>query len=155
MTISLKQELKQARAFRSRAHEATLSIVRTAALLNDQLEQVLKPFGLTLAQYNVLRILRGAEPAVLGRNDIRCRMVTRMTDMTRLLDRMERAGMVVRARCDEDRRQVLTSLTPRSRELLDELDPLMEAEHRRHFRGLNNGELAELVTLLTAVRNPG
>ena len=92
----LQQEIRQTRPFTSAEQEAHLSIVRTASLLTDGLEQVLKPAGLTTAQYNVLRILRGAEPNGLCRNEVRDRMLTRMPDMTRLLDRMEATGLVSR-----------------------------------------------------------
>jgi DNA-binding MarR family transcriptional regulator len=153
MDLRLEQEIKQRTPFRSLEQEATLNIVRTAAVLNEFLEQVLKPFGLSMAQYNVLRILRGAEPEALGRNDIRCRMVTRMPDMTRLLDRMEEAGLVARTRESDDRRLVLTRLTDRSREMLAAIDPQIEAEHQRRFLRLNKDDLRKLVELLTAVRN--
>ncbi|HEV2643144.1 MAG TPA: hypothetical protein VGT98_10570, partial [Candidatus Elarobacter sp.] len=96
MTTDLREELRQRKPFASVQHEAYLNVIRTAALLTDDFERMLKPFGLSGAQFNVLRILRGAEADGLCRNEIRDRMVTRMSDMTRLLDRMEETGLVAR-----------------------------------------------------------
>jgi DNA-binding MarR family transcriptional regulator len=153
MDLRLEDEIKQTQPFRSLEQEVTLNIMRTAAVLNDYLEQILKPFELSMPQYNVLRILRGAEPEALCRNDIRDRMVTRMPDMTRLLDRMEEAGLVARTRQTEDRRMVVTRLTDKSRHVLSEIDPLVESEHQQRFLKLSKDEMKTLVALLSAIRN--
>jgi DNA-binding MarR family transcriptional regulator len=152
MDLRLQDELKQRKPFSSLEQEAMLNVVRTGAVLNDLLEQLLKPFDLSIPQYNVLRILRGAEPDALCRNDIRDRMITRMPDMTRLLDRMEEAGLVARTRETEDRRMVLTRLTAEGERLVDEISPLVENEHQRRFGNLKREELATLIAVLTAVR---
>ena len=149
MTPDLRDELRQRRPFQSPAQEAHLNVVRTAALLTDGMEQLLRPHGVTLAQYNVLRILRGAGAAGLCRNELRDRL------LTRLLDRMEEAGHVHRAREDGDRRLVRTHLTPAGRRLVDALDAAVLAEHARRLGHLDGEELATLVTLLTKVRHPG
>src|ERR671939_241498 len=101
MPATLREELKQRKPFTSLEQEAQLSVVRTSAMLVDAFERMLKPYGITATQYNVLRILRGAEPDGLCRNDLRDRMITRMPDVTRLLDRMEEAGLVARSRDNE------------------------------------------------------
>lgn len=152
MDLRLQDELKQSRPFASIEQEATLNVVRTGAMLTDMFEQVLKPYGLSAAQYNVLRILRGAEPDGLCRNEIRDRMITRMPDMTRLLDRMEEAGLVTRTRQTTDRRLVRTELTERARELLDEIEPKMLEEHRNRLGGMPREDLRRIIDLLTAVR---
>ena len=115
MSPSLQQDLKQKKPFRSLQQEAYLSVVRTSTALTDAMEDLLKPQGISATQYNVLRILRGAEPEGLCRNALRDRMLTRMPDMTRLLDRMEEAGLVTRSREGEDRRMVLTRITEKGR----------------------------------------
>src|SRR5687767_12111009 len=97
MSHSLRDEIHQQRPFESLEQETWLSLVRTASQLNDAMEMLLRPHGLTMSQYNVLRILRGAREG-LCRNEVRDRMLTRMPDMTRLLDRMEEAGFVARCR---------------------------------------------------------
>jgi len=148
----LREELRQARPFASPSHEAHLSILRTAAVLQDWLEQTLRPYGITAAQYNVLRILRGS-PEGLCRNDVRDRLLTRMPDVTRLLDRMEEADLIWRARGTEDRRIVTTRLTAEGRRLVDELDPVLEAEHARIMGDLGDEEHRTLTALLRRIRD--
>lgn len=136
----------------SLAQQAHRCVVQTATMLIDDFEQMLRPSQLTGAQYNVLRILRGAEPDGLCRNEIRDRMLTRMPDMTRLLDRMEQAGLVARAREREDRRMVATRLTRTGRQLLADLDSAAAAELQRRFRQLGATQLRTLIDLLDVVR---
>ena len=152
MSPSLQQDLRQTKPFSSLQHEAYLSVVRTSSTLTDRVEDVLKPYGISATQYNVLRILRGAGQAGLCRNELRDRMLTRMPDMTRLLDRMEDAGFVTRSREREDRRMVLTRISPRGRELLSELDRPMADLHRDQLSRLTDEQLRTLIDLLRAVR---
>lgn len=132
--------------------EAFLAIVRTAAQLTDQIEQVLRPEGLGTAQYNVLRILRGSEPHGLCRNQVRDRMLTRMPDMTRMLDRMEAAGLVARARRTDDRRVVTTRITSAGLAVLDRLHDSVLEEHHRRLGHLACADLQQLRELLERVR---
>jgi DNA-binding MarR family transcriptional regulator len=155
MTPDLRSEIQQRKPFRSREEEATLNLVRTASLVTGALELLLKPYGISPAQYNVLRILRGAGPKGLGRNEIRSRLLARMPDVTRLLDRMERAGLVRRERDAEDRRCVPTYLTGRGRVLLEHLEDPIAESHRRQFGHLAAEQLRALIELLTLVRNYG
>lgn len=155
MHDSLRREIRQGRPFRSLYQEAQLNIARTAALHTDSFEQMLRPHGISSTQYNVLRILRGAGADGLCRNEIRDRLLSRMPDVTRLLDRMVRAGLVTRARSTHDRRMVTTCLTEQGRALVDSLDDEVEAEHRRWLGHMDEGQLRSLVVLLTAARNPG
>ena len=152
MPKTLRDEIHQKRPFRSLEQEAYLNLLRTAALLADSFEQMLKPWGITAAQYNVLRILHGAEPAGLCRNEVRDRMLTRMPDMTRLLDRMEQADLVTRSRVSDDRRQVSTRITEKGRQLLAQLDAVVAQEHQRRLGHLSEGELKKLIGLLSAAR---
>jgi DNA-binding MarR family transcriptional regulator len=156
MVMSLKEEIKQTKPFANLAHEAHLSVVRTAAVIQDDVERFLKPYGITGTQYNVLRILRGAEPNGLCRNEVRDRMLTRMPDMTRLLDRMEEAGLVVRTRGErDDRRMVLTRISTQGRKLLADLDIAVEREHKSRFTELSDAELRSLIEMLARVRSAG
>jgi DNA-binding MarR family transcriptional regulator len=152
MSPSLQQDLKQKKPFRSLQQEAYLSVVRTSTALTDGMEDLLKPRGISATQYNVLRILRGSGPDGLCRNALRDRMLTRMPDMTRLLDRMEDAGLVMRAREGEDRRMVLTRITEKGRRLLDELDTPVLALHKRQLSRLTDAQLRSLSDLLTLAR---
>jgi DNA-binding MarR family transcriptional regulator len=135
--------------------EAYLSVVRTSSALMDMVEDLLKPYGISATQYNVLRILRGSGDTGLCRNELRDRMLTRMPDMTRLLDRMEEAGLVKRSREQDDRRMVLTQITARGRELLNQLDRPMNDLHRKQLSKLGDDQLRSLVGLLTLVRESG
>ena len=154
MSPDLRDDLRQTRPFTSLEQEAFLNLLRTQAELSDSFEQLLRPHGVTGTQYNVLRILRGTGPEGLCRNEIRDRLLTRMPDVTRLLDRMEEAGLVRRVRSSADRRQVGTHLTERGRELVDQLDEAVAGEHRARLGHLSETELRKLVELLTRVRRP-
>jgi DNA-binding MarR family transcriptional regulator len=155
MPNTLLDELHQRKPFASLAEEAHLNLSRTEAVLQEGIDRVLKPHGVSATQYNVLRILRGAGQKGLCRNEIRDRLLTRMPDVTRLLDRMEEAGLVSRERDVADRRLVTTRLTRRGRELVDALDGPVAEEHERRLGHLKDGELRTLVRLLTRVRHPG
>jgi DNA-binding MarR family transcriptional regulator len=148
----LKTEIRQTKAFPTVEEEAFLNIERTSAMLQDAFEQMLKPYGITGTQYNVLRILRGTGQNGLCRNEIRDRLVTRMPDVTRLLDRMENAGLITRERSTEDRRQVSTQLTRQGRQLVDDLDAVVTAEHKARLEHVSSADLRTLINLLTQVR---
>jgi DNA-binding MarR family transcriptional regulator len=152
MTTSLRAELQQKKPFSSLEQEATLSIARTEAALREPIEELLKKSDISLAQYNVLRILRGAGPEGLTRNEIRDRLINRMPDVTRLLDRMEEAGWVSRAREMEDRRCVATYLTRSGRTLVDSLDGPVQEEHERRLGHMTKTQLRTLIELLALAR---
>lgn len=152
MPTTLREELRQGKPFRSLREEAVLSIARTEAVTREALERVLAPHGLGMTQYNVLRILRGAGSDGLCRNEIRDRLISRMPDVTRLLDRMEAAGLISRVRSTEDRRLVNTTLTKKGRTLVDALDAeLAEAQHGL-LGHMSQVQLRTLVDLLGLAR---
>ena len=151
--MTLQDELHQNKPFTSLQHEAMLNIVRTSAAMLDELDDLLKSRGITNTQYNVLRILRGAGPNGLCRNELRDRMLTRMPDVTRLLDRMEEAGLVARARDNDDRRMVTTRITAAGRRLVDELDAPVHEYHQRRMGHVSTEQLRALIDLLTLARN--
>jgi DNA-binding MarR family transcriptional regulator len=155
MSKTLSESIQQRRPFGSLEQEAYLNLVRTAADLTDGMEQVLKPAGISSQQYNVLRILRGAGTEGLCRNDVRDRMLTRMPDMTRLLDRMEAAGLVSRTREAADRRLVTTRITEAGRRVLEDLDDAVAAEHRRRLGHMEPAQLRRLIELLALARDGG
>jgi DNA-binding MarR family transcriptional regulator len=155
MSMDLRSEIKQTRPFRSLYEEASLNIARTESILRASMDDVLALYGLSATQYNVLRILRGAGAAGLCRNEIRSRLISRMPDVSRLVDRLEEAGLVERKRSTADRREVNTILTRRGRDLVDRLDPVVAAEHASWFGHMSPDELQTLTSLLTRVRNKG
>ena len=148
----LRQEIKQ-RAPMSASQEAHLSIQRTADWLTRKTVELLKPYDLSPTQYNVLRILRGAEPSGLPCGEIGERLVTREPDITRLLDRMASRDLVTRERSESDRRVVVTRITRGGLDLLSELDGEITAVHKRQFEQLEPSEIAELIRLLEIVRS--
>ena len=153
MTPSLLTELRQRKPFSSLEQEASLSVARTAALLEHGSAEALKPYGLTPTQYNALRILRGAEPEGLCRNEVRDRLIARVPDATRLLERLEEMELVVRAREGDDRRYVRARITGAGLELLATLDPVILELHRRQLGHLGERKLRALVELLAEARD--
>jgi len=151
-TSALQDELKQTRPFTSSAHEAFVSILRTAAVVNRHLARVVEGSGVTIQQYNVLRILRGAATEGLPTLAIRDRMVEEAAGITRLLDKLEAAGYVVRERSTPDRRQVVCRITPAGLQLLAGLDRPVDAANETAFASLSDEEKKSLVELLGAVR---
>ncbi len=148
----LARELKQTRPFASPVQEASLSIKRTAALLDLRLAELLRPFGLTPTQYNVLRILRGAGAEGLPRCEVQGRLVAPVADTTRLLDRLETMGHVARTRSTEDRRVVTSKITPRGLAVLDKVAaPLKELE-QNEMGQISDARLRTLIGILDEVR---
>jgi DNA-binding MarR family transcriptional regulator len=148
----LQAELKQHKPFKSLQEEAHLSIQRTAALLEHAFEAALKPHRITATQYNVLRILRGAEPDGLCRSEIGDRLVRQVPDVTRLLDRLEEAKLIARHRGGEDRRYVLTRITRAGLHLLDDTEDRIVEIHGEQLGHLDEAQLRKLISLLAAVR---
>jgi len=127
----LQDEIKQSRPFQHPEAEAMLNLSRTQEVLRAPLEGLMKERGLSASSYNVLRILRGAADEGLPCREIGDRMVTRVPDVTRLLDRLEAADLVQRRRCTEDRRVVRTHITAEGLSLLSSLDePLRTLQHQ-------------------------
>ncbi|MGZ8869232.1 MAG: MarR family winged helix-turn-helix transcriptional regulator, partial [Thermoanaerobaculia bacterium] len=108
----LKSEIKQKRPFSSLQEEVVLGMLRTADQLAVPMNEILRAAELSLSQYNVLRILRGSAGEGLSCGEIAERMVRRDPDLTRLLDRLEKRGLVTRARSTTDRRVVLAEIAP-------------------------------------------
>ena len=152
MTRSLQHQIKQPKPFRSPEEKAFLNVLRTSAVLLGGLVELLRPFELTQPQYNVLRILRGAGDAGLPTLAIRDRMVEEAAGITRLLDKLESAGHVIRERSTPDRRQVLCHITPKGEALITTLDAPMDAANQRAGSNLDDEEGRQLVELLGAIR---
>ncbi len=132
--------------------EAFLELLRTTDGLVQGLAAMLKPYVLSLNQYNVLRILRGAAPGGLPCGQIAERMLTRDPDMTRLLDRLEGRGLVGRCREQDDRRVVLTRITRQGMKALAELDEPVRKKHEEQLGHLSDAKLRTLIELLQTAR---
>jgi len=152
MASKLQAEIKQRRPFRSREAEALLNVLRTADAMTQRLAEALKPYGLTPSQYNVLRILRGAGSEGSRCGEIAERLVAHDPDVTRLLDRLERTGLVTRARDVADRRVVRTRITAAGLALLKRADGPVDAVATTHFGSLGSRAIGQLIAALEAVR---
>lgn len=129
-----------------------VAFMQIADLFGSEAEQVVKTAGLTAAQYNVLRILRGAGHEGLACREIGGRMISRDPDITRLLDRMEKRGLIMRERQSDDRRVVKTRVTARGLEILKSLDQPVRELHKRQFRRISATRLKALSTMLEEIR---
>jgi DNA-binding MarR family transcriptional regulator len=154
MPSRLESELKQSRPFARKSEEALVGIMRTAAILDHAVQDGLRAFGITPTQYNVLRILRGAGKDGLCGREIGERLVSKVPDVSRLLDRMEDLGLMTRERDPDDRRHVTARVTPKGLKILIDAEPTLRTIEERHTGTLSAGELKDLVEALDAVRTP-
>jgi MarR family transcriptional regulator, organic hydroperoxide resistance regulator len=154
MPSRLEQEIKQKRPFARRSSEALVSILRTAAMLDHAVNDALKPHGITATQYNVLRILRGAGKRGLCGREVGERLISRVPDVSRLLDRMDALGLMTRERDAADRRHVTARITPKGLRLLLQVQPALEEIERQRTEHLDPDALRALIETLDAVRTP-
>jgi DNA-binding MarR family transcriptional regulator len=132
---------------------AFLDLLRTTDMLSRGLDRILKTEDVSATQYNVLRILRGS-PAGLPCGEIGSRMITRDPDVTRLLDRLEKRGLISRRRVTKDRRTVIARITPAGLKLLARLDQPVQDTHREQLGHLGIKRLRALTELLAVFRGP-
>lgn len=149
---SILRDLKQKRPFPSRTTEAAVALLHTADLMRRNIAAVLEPSGITPQQYNVLRILRGAGEEGLPTLEIGERMIEETPGITRLIDRLEQKQLVVRVRCETDRRQVFCHITREGLALLDRLEAPLAASETQALRGLKKRDLELLIDLLDRSR---
>jgi len=149
---TIREEIRQTKPFASAAEEAVVTLLGTADRVRTALGRVVESHGITLQQYNVLRILRGAGPEGLPTLDIASRMIEHSPGVTRLLDRLGAQRLARRERCPADRRQVLCHATPLALRLLAGLDGPVAEAGRRCLAPLPPARIAGLVQALDAVR---
>ena len=152
--MSLREEIQQRRAFTSIQEEALLSVFVTGDLLSRGLHEMLRTHGLTLAQYNVLRILRGAGKDGLPLMKVARRMIVRYPNITRLTDRLETEGWIRRERSTRDRRVVRTFVSATGLEMLSRINGEIDQLTCHLMRGAEIDQLERLIEILTAVRAP-
>lgn len=150
-TTSVQSEIRQSRPFRSRRQEATIALLRTASVVGRAIGRVLEPWNLSPAQYNALRIIRGAESAGIATLAIRERMIEEGTTITRILDKLEDSGFIRRER-GPDRRQVICFATADGRRLLDKIDPLVDAADEQAVASLPARDLPHFIVMLDSIR---
>jgi DNA-binding MarR family transcriptional regulator len=146
MGEALQKRLRQG-SFETPVQEAVLNVMVTAGWLEEHLTGALAPHGITPAQYNVLRILRGARPGGYARCEIAARALRRAPDLTRLIDRLEVRRLVGRARSESDRRRSVTRITRRGLELLERAQESVRVTESRIAARLTERESRELSRL--------
>jgi DNA-binding MarR family transcriptional regulator len=153
MAQTIAQALRQTKPFPSLQAQVVLNLMRTTRMVEESWIQYLKRTeGISPSQYNILRILRGSRPKALKISDIADRMVTRDPDVTRLIDRLIKQGLVRRERDTEDRRVVLVEITGPGLALLARLDEPVKEQSLSAMAGLKPRQLKILDTLLNEIR---
>jgi DNA-binding MarR family transcriptional regulator len=148
----LQREIRQGKPFRSKGQEVVVALLRTADLVRRVVGRTLEPHDITLQQYNVLRILRGAGEQGLPTLEVGERMIEQAPGVTRLLDRLEAKALVRRERCAQDRRQVLCWLTASGLELVERLDEPVDSADAQAVAMLTPDEQDRLLRMLDAIR---
>jgi DNA-binding MarR family transcriptional regulator len=148
--MPIRERLQQ-RRFQTLADEAVVSLLVTAEQIDQAVAPVWERHGVTADQYNVLRILRGVHPGGHPRNEVARRMIRRAPDVTRMLDRLARQGLVARVRNADDRRESIATITKAGLALLDRIDPDVRAVQQVVTAALSERELRQLVRLCDAL----
>ena len=149
---AVQREIGQARPFRSLNQEATIALLRTASVVTRAFARVVEPAGLSFAQYNALRIIRGAGLGGIPTLAVRDRMIEEGTTVTRLLDKLEKARLIRRERSLPDRRQVICHVTAAGKQLLGRLDRAVDALDEEAVGFLPAARVETLIELLDAIR---
>ena len=150
--MRLEQEIRQTKGFGSQKRKAVVNIMFTHGWLQGQMRDWLKPFGITAQQYNVMRILRGSNPKPLSTSDIRDRMLDKMSDASRIVDRLNAKGLLKRTICPTDRRLVDIVITEKGLELLTKMDQ-SESIVDQIMGSLTEQQAEQLNELLDLARN--
>ncbi len=149
---SLKYEIQQNKPFLSLRHEAMLGLLKTTDAVRRVITGIVEPAGITMQQYNVLRILRGAGTEALPTLEIRSRMIEQTPGITRLLDRLQKRELVTRKRCKDDRRQVLCRISPEGKRLVDRLDEPINAVYDELLGHVPDHEVKAMVRAMDKLR---
>lgn len=131
--------------------EVNLNLHIASALIVNRFEKLIEPFGITSTQYNVLRILKGVYPDGYARCEIAERMIDKSSDVTRIIDRLEKQGLAQRSRIDSDRRFSVTKITKKGIDLVNRITPLLLEEHKATTKELTDKQCKELSQLLEKI----
>ena len=149
--MKIEDAIKQTKPFRSVRQKALVNLMYTSNWIEERLRRIIKPYEITIQQYNVLRILRGAGQP-LTTSVIRERLIDKMSDTSRMVDRLCKKGLVERAQCCNDRRLVDISLTGQGLDLLREME-LKSCEFELCLSGLSAEDAEALNHLLNKIRS--
>lgn len=149
--MRIEEEIKQSK-FKSNTQKAYVNLIYTANYINSLSKSSFKQFDITHQQYNVLRILRGKYPAALNPGDIKAVMLDKSPDLTRLVDRILKSGLVERKQCDDNRRKVDIRITEKGLKFLERIDPVLEKNEVMNSENLTEDEAEQLSNLLDKLR---
>lgn len=150
--MKLEDELKMPK-FRNPYQKASLNLMFTGEWMMARVDSLLKPYDISSQQFNVLRILRGQQGKPINLFTIQERMLNRMSNATRLVEKLRLKGLVTRELCEQNRRKVEISITEKGIDLLDSLDPLMKQLEEDTFKNLSEEEAQHLSDTLDRVRD--
>jgi DNA-binding MarR family transcriptional regulator len=148
--MGIEQEIKQT-SFSSSTEKMVVNLLYTSNWIGTKHDQLIKEEGLTGPQYNVLRILRGQKSNPIGIGEITSRMLDKMSNTSRLVDKLETKELVVRIQCPNDRRAVRITITPKGLEILAALDPKLQTA-QKELTSLSETEIGQLNDLLDKLR---
>jgi len=149
--MSLEEDIKQEK-FQSEYQKLVVNIAYTHSFLTNMFNSYLKPYDLSMQQYNVLRILRGQHPEPVSINSITDRMIDKMSNASRLVEKLHKKEMIGRRKCASDKRQVDVTITSKGLETLAELDHLM-GDYENKFNHVDKKAIAEVNNVLDELRN--
>lgn len=150
MAMKIEDEIKQPK-FRTPQQKLGINLLFTANWLQGKQQDFFKPYGITVSQFNILRILRGQHPNKISGVEIKSRMLDRNSDIPRLLDRLVKKNLILKTICPSDKRAADVSITEQGLELLDKIDPQIDANEIAQVH-LSNEEAALLSDLLDKCR---
>lgn len=146
------EEAIQQKSFADPYHRAQVNVLYTAAWINQKSTQALKPFNISIQQFNILRILRGMHPEPATVKLLTDRMIDKMSNASRLVEKLKQKDLVCRESCPEDRRRVNISITPQGLELLDKASKALDEAVARHMKYLSEQEAETLSNMLDQIR---
>ena len=150
ITLDIKNVIQQKKSFASSYHRASVNLIYTHNWVKDRIKQQLKPFGITMQQFNVLRILKGAEQPI-STSVIRERLLDKMADTSRMVERLAQKELVVKCTCPNDKRLVDVALSKKGKQLVEQL-LLLQPKIDQILSNLSEEEAAQLSNLLDKIR---
>ena len=150
--MGLQEDIKQEKGFKNQIQKAIINVMYTEGWLRNQLSETLKPHDLTSQQYNVLRILRGSNPKPMSTSCVRSRMLDKMSDVSRIVDRLFKKDLVSKKVCSSDKRLVDVFITKTGLSLLDEIDESVNGMNKI-FTGITEQEAETLNNILDKLRD--
>lgn len=149
--MKLEEELRTEK-FKTDQQRAVLNILFTASWLEERTNECFKPYGISQEQYNVLRILKGQKGKPANLSTVQERMIHRMSNATRLVEKLKLKGYVNRVTCEDNRRKVEITITDKGLELLDQIDPRLAKTEVDLFQNLSEQEIRDIGLLMDKIR---